>query len=60
MCCKVNIFLQIIVTIKLKSLKQTKYYPNKPKLGWITKISKMSDTEMFLPYKPEERNIKKD
>ena len=35
------------------------YKPNQPREGWITKISKMPDKELFLPYKPEEEEIKK-
>ena len=40
---------------KKKTLKDTKFHRNKPKPGWITKISKMSNKELFLPYKPDEQ-----
>ena len=44
---------------KTKTMKDTKFYLNKPKKGWTTKISKMPNKELFLPYKPEEHKIKK-
>jgi len=46
-------------TDKLKTLKHTRFYTNRPKKGFITKISKMPTKEMFLPYKPEEHAIKR-
>jgi hypothetical protein len=44
---------------KTKTLKETMYKPHQPREGWITKISKMPNKELFLPYKPEEEEIKK-
>ena len=44
---------------KTKTLKSTHYYVNKPHKGYITKVSKMPNTELFLPYKPEEEDIKR-
>tara|TARA_B110001450_G_scaffold252429_1_gene274187 strand:+ start:1090 stop:2607 length:1518 start_codon:yes stop_codon:yes gene_type:complete len=43
---------------KTKTLKKSKYYINKPK-GYITKVYKMSDEDLFMPYKPEEEKFKK-
>ena len=44
---------------KLKTLKHTKFYLNKPKKGYLTKIYPMPKEEMYLPFKPEERVHKK-
>ena len=44
---------------KLKLMKTTKIKPNRPRRGYITKISKMPTKELHLPYRPEEHNLKK-
>ena len=44
---------------KKQTLKTTKYYPNKPRKGLITKISEMPKEELYLPFKPEEEEIKR-
>ena len=44
---------------KMKLAKKTKIYKNKPKKGYITKVLPMSDTDMYIPYYPEEEKIKK-
>ena len=46
-------------TEKLKTLKQTRYYPNRPKKGFITKITKMPSKDLILPYKPEEQAVRR-
>ena len=43
---------------KMKTLKKTKYYYNKPKKGYMTKVYKMADKELYLPYRPEEQQYK--
>jgi hypothetical protein len=37
---------------KIASLKKTKYYKNKPKKGYITKVSPISNDDLYLPYYP--------
>ena len=44
---------------KKQTLKTTKYYPNTPKKGYITKVSEMPKEELYLPFKPEEEEIKR-
>ena len=44
---------------KLKLLKTTKVFPNKPRRGLITKISKMPRKDLHLPFRPEEEVLKK-
>ena len=43
---------------KMQELKHTTYKHGKPKKGYITKIYKKADDEKFLPYKPEEEDLK--
>ena len=44
---------------KLKLLKHTKVLVNKPRKGYITKITKMPTKELHLPFRPEEHKIKR-
>ena len=37
---------------KIASIKKTKYYKNKPKKGYITKVSPMSNDDLYTPYYP--------
>ena len=44
---------------KMELLKHTKVHPNKPRKGYITKVTKMPEKELYLPYRPEEHKHKK-
>ena len=43
----------------MERLKHTKIKINKPRRGYVTRISKMPKGPTFIPFKPEEEELKR-